>query len=84
MQFSIIISCPIIIVACSSKSLSMVSSLLREFVVYGIAFGPLYNIDDEAFNSCIYIIHNGATTFWTFFCGMYNINYNTSEISIRM
>lgn len=62
----------------------MVSSLLRELVVYGIAFGPLYNIDDEAFNSSIYIIHNGATTFWTFFCGMYSINYNNSDISIGM
>jgi len=62
----------------------MVGSLLREFVVYGIAFSPLYNIDDEAFNSSIYIVHNDATTFWAFFCGMFNINYYYSETSIGM
>jgi len=52
------------------------SDLLREFVVYGIAFGPFYNVDDDTFNSGIHIIFTDKTTFWTFLRGMHSISTN--------
>lgn len=58
----------------------MASGLLRKFSVYGIAFGPLLNIDDAESNSGIHIFLNGETTFWTFFFCMYNIIIKTSII----